>query len=70
MFVTPQSASILSSITNKVLQTLAEDMGLKVERRRVHVNELENFSEVAGLSHLLRNFVGFLCRPTDGVVLY
>ena len=34
-YITPQSHSILPSITNKSLQQLAEDMGLTVERRPV-----------------------------------
>ncbi|HPF93628.1 MAG TPA: branched-chain amino acid aminotransferase, partial [Tenuifilaceae bacterium] len=34
-YITPKSSSILASITNKSLITLAEDMGLKVERRPV-----------------------------------
>ena len=37
---------MLPSITNKSLQTLAEDMGLKVERRAVPVEELAEFDEV------------------------
>ncbi len=45
-YVTPQSNSILPSITNKSLMTLAEDMGLKVERRRISVDELPEFEEV------------------------
>lgn len=45
-YITPKSSSILASITNKSLITLAEDMGLKVERRPVPVEELETFEEV------------------------
>jgi len=45
-YVTPLSTSILPSITNKSLMTLAEDMGLKVERRPVAVEELAEFDEV------------------------
>jgi branched-chain amino acid aminotransferase len=45
-YVTPQSKSILPSITNMSLMTLAEDMGLKVERRPIPVEELETFDEV------------------------
>ncbi len=45
-YVTPQSHSILPSITNNSLMTLAEDMGIKVERRPVEVAELETFDEV------------------------
>ncbi len=45
-YITPHSKSILPSITNKCLTTLAEDMGLIVERRPVKVEELNNFDEV------------------------
>lgn len=45
-YVTPKSPSILSSITNQSLQVLSEDFGLTVERRPVHVSELEQFIEV------------------------
>jgi branched-chain amino acid aminotransferase len=45
-YVTPLSESILPSITNKSLMTLAEDLGMKVERRRIPVEELAEFEEV------------------------
>ena len=45
-YVTPKSKSILPSITNKSLMTLAEDMGLKVERRKIELGELDEFDEV------------------------
>ncbi len=45
-YVTPESTSILRSITNKSLQTLAADFGLKVERRNIKVTDLANFTEV------------------------
>ncbi|MDR1055960.1 MAG: branched-chain amino acid aminotransferase [Prevotellaceae bacterium] len=44
-YITPDSTSILRSITNLSLCTLAEDMGMKVERRRVPVEELSEFEE-------------------------
>ena len=44
-YITPKSPSILPSITNKSLRTLAEDMGLKVEERPVPVEELASFEE-------------------------
>ncbi|MFO8087379.1 MAG: aminotransferase class IV, partial [Bacteroidales bacterium] len=44
-YITPKSESILPSITNKSLMQLAEDLGLKVERRPVAVEELETFEE-------------------------
>jgi branched-chain amino acid aminotransferase len=46
-FITPASGSILPSITNKSLQTLAEQMGLTVERRLVPLEELSSFDEAA-----------------------
>ncbi|MBD3314877.1 MAG: branched-chain amino acid aminotransferase [Chitinivibrionales bacterium] len=45
-YVTPDSSSVLPSITNKSLQRIARDFGLSVERRPVPVTELERFSEV------------------------
>ena len=45
-YITPLSKSILPSITNKSLMTLAEDIGMKVERRPVPVEELSTFDEV------------------------
>jgi branched-chain amino acid aminotransferase len=44
-YITPKSTSILPSITNKSLIQLAEDMGLKVERRPVPEEELATFEE-------------------------
>ncbi len=45
-YVTPRSPSILPSITNMSLETIAADLGLRVERRPVHVRELDSFVEV------------------------
>lgn len=44
-YVTPRSASILPSITNNSLMTLARDMGIKVIRRHIAVDELSEMSE-------------------------
>lgn len=44
-YITPASHTILPSITNASLTVLAEDMGLKVERRRIPVEELDTFEE-------------------------
>ncbi len=44
-YVTPKSTSILPSITNKSLMQLAEDMGMKVERREIPEEELATFEE-------------------------
>ena len=45
-YITPKSDSILPSITNMSLITLAEDMGLKTERRKIEEDELSTFEEV------------------------
>ena len=45
-YITPESKSILPSITNKSLLQLAQDMGMKTERRQVPLEELETFEEV------------------------
>lgn len=44
-YITPQSTSILASITNNSLMKLAADMGMKVEKRKVLVEEIESFEE-------------------------
>lgn len=44
-YVTPKSTSILPSITNKSLMQLAEDFGMKVERRPIAEEELDTFEE-------------------------
>jgi len=45
-YVTPESESILNSITNMSLLEIAREMGLKTERRQVTVEELAEFEEV------------------------
>ncbi|MCL1932939.1 MAG: branched-chain amino acid aminotransferase [Candidatus Azobacteroides sp.] len=44
-YITPESHSILPSITNKSLMTLAKEIGLKVECRPIRVEELADFEE-------------------------
>lgn len=44
-YITPASHSILPSITNMSIRTLAEEMGLKVEARKIDVTELSTFDE-------------------------
>ncbi len=44
-YITPQSESILPSITNMSLEQIAEDIGLVVERRQVPIEELSTFEE-------------------------
>jgi branched-chain amino acid aminotransferase, group II len=45
-YITPKSDSILASITNLSIIQLAEDLGIKVERRPVSIDELDSFEEV------------------------
>lgn len=44
-YITPASTSILPSITNKSLMTLAKEIGMKVEQRKVPIEELATFEE-------------------------
>lgn len=44
-YVTPKSDSILPSITNRALMTLARDMGIEVEERHMTVEDLERATE-------------------------
>jgi branched-chain amino acid aminotransferase len=42
-YVTPESPSILPSITNKSIVTIAEELGMRPERRPVDVEEIFGF---------------------------
>ncbi len=44
-YITPESTSVLPSITNKSLQQIAKDLGLKVECRPIPEEELSTFEE-------------------------
>ena len=46
-YLTPRSSSILPSITNDSLMILAREMGIKVTRRRIRVEELTDMQEAA-----------------------
>ena len=46
-YLTPRSSAILPSITNDSLMTLAREMGIKVTRRRIRVEELAEMQEAA-----------------------
>ena len=46
-YVTPDSRSVLPSITNLSLMQCAEDLGWKVERRPIPYTEIKEFAEVA-----------------------
>ena len=56
-YITPDSESILPSITNMSLQQLAKDMGLKVEKRNVPVEEISEFEEASACG------TGAICSP-------
>lgn len=45
-YITPKSDSILPSITNMSLETVAAHLGMEVERREVPIEELSTFEEV------------------------
>ena len=45
VYITPKSGSILPSITNMSLRTIAEELGLVVERRHVRLDEIDTFDE-------------------------
>ncbi len=46
-YVTPKSASVLPSVTNRSLMQIARDLGIAVEQRPVRRTELPGFKEVA-----------------------
>lgn len=45
VYITPDSNSILPSITNRSLRVIAREMGLKVEKRPVHIDEIFDLKE-------------------------
>ena len=46
-YLTPRSTAILPSITNDSLMCLAQDLGWKVKRGRIRVDEMQTFTEAA-----------------------
>lgn len=68
-YITPQSSSILPSVTNWCLEQLAKDEGLEVDRRRVDVEELETFSEVGAVgTAVVITAIKSLTRTSDNKV--
>ncbi|KNC86470.1 branched-chain amino acid aminotransferase [Sphaeroforma arctica JP610] len=61
-YLTPCSASILASITNKSLEALASDLGLSVERRPILIEEVKEFSEVGAVG------TAVVCSPISQIV--
>jgi len=70
-YVTPKSASVLPSITNKSLMQIAADEGWSVEARDVPVKELESYDEVLAVgTAVVVTPVGSVTKlnPEDGSV--
>lgn len=62
-YVTPNSVSILPSITNMSLQVLAREMGMIVELRQIPVEELNEFDEVGACGTAA--VISPICRIED-----
>jgi len=71
-YITPCLLSILPSITNMSLEQIAEDIGLKVERRRVAVDELETFEEAGacGTAAIISPIGKIYDRSTNKTIEY
>ena len=72
IYVTPKSHSILPSITNMSLMQLAEEMGLKVERRQIAVEELGDFDEAGacGTAAIISPIGKIVVRETGKVFVF
>ena len=65
-YITPKSPSVLPSITNKSLMTIAEDEGFTVEARNVSVDELSDMDEVLAVgTAVVVTPVGSITRLDD-----
>jgi len=71
-YVTPNSHSILPSITNMSLRTIAQDIGMNVEVRPVPVEELSEFDEVGacGTAAVISPICSIHDRDTEKVYQY
>ncbi|HPX34363.1 MAG TPA: branched-chain amino acid aminotransferase [Bacteroidales bacterium] len=71
-YITPDSPSILPSITNLSLRQLAKDIGLNVELRSVAVDELDSFEEAGacGTAAVITPIGKIVDRDTGKVVEY
>ncbi len=71
-YITPDSDSILPSITNMSLRRLARDMGMKVEKRPVTIDEIVDFDEVGacGTAAVISPIKKIVCRDTGKVFEY
>lgn len=68
-YITPQSPSILPSITNMSLEQIARDIGLDVERRPVAIDELGGFEEAGacGTAAIISPIGKIVCRDSGKV---
>ena len=71
-YITPKSRSILPSITNKSLEQIALDLGMKVERRHVTLEELATFEEAGacGTAAIISPIKKIVDRDTGQVFTY
>ncbi|MFA6923748.1 MAG: branched-chain amino acid aminotransferase [Bacteroidales bacterium] len=71
-YITPESTSVLPSITNMSLIELAKDMGLEVERRKIPLEELSEFDEVGacGTAAVITPIKKIIDRETKKEYLY
>ena len=66
-YITPNSGSVLPSITNKSLMQIARDLGMEVEDRDVSVEELATMDEVLAIgTAVVVTPVGSITRLSDG----
>lgn len=66
-YITPKSSSILPSITNMSLRTLASDFGLKIEDREVALTEVPTFEEAGSCgTAAVISPIGKIFDPDEG----
>ncbi|MDR0379094.1 MAG: aminotransferase class IV, partial [Candidatus Accumulibacter sp.] len=63
-YVTPDSRSVLPSVTNDTLKKIAADLGMKVEVRPIPFEEIETFAEIAACGTAV--VVTPICEITRG----
>lgn len=64
VYVTPDSRSVLPSVTNDTLKQIAADLGMKVEVRPIPFEEIETFAEIAACGTAV--VVTPICEITRG----
>ncbi len=67
-YITPKSTSILPSITNDSLMQVARDLGMKVERRPIPIEELATFEEAGACgTAAVISPISYIDDPEKGV---